>query len=651
MILRETDPLYFAMRTWFIPCMLLLLLLIVLPARSADVDSLMALLDSTEISESQVDLQLQIARAFSNTDIRKALDYAHGALNNAEEIRSTRWIAESKLAIGQFYDYLGVNREAANHLVEAFSHFRVLGDSVKQAGTLMHIGNAYFYLGQFETAQGYYTLVSEYGRALNDTSLIISGINATAAVYGNSSKMDSALILFNEALDLSRQIGSLPQEILAYYNIGDVHLYSGRRTQALKVYHALEDYYDLRTNSSKHLSSLYNSMTKAYLEKREIEMARHYSELSLQALNENMRLTEYMEYYLNQFRIDTLEGNSEIALANFIRFKELSDSLSNSSFKQSLANWRIFHELQSKESEIERLTLDNQFKDLKIRQKRLTNYLYVSLSSLMLIIVFLVIRSYRQIKKKNVMLERQKEALETTQQQLVQSEKMASIGTLTAGIAHEINNPLNFISGGLNIVLDLHKKLDWRGLEDEKKRIDLATKMAKDGLDRSVDIVKALMTFSHRGGSKKVETDLHEIIDNTLMFLSSKISGDIRIIKHYSLDRRIPVFPEKMHQIVMNILDNAIFAVNNVSSGPKSITITTRQRKDKLILTFTNTGPHIKEEHLAQLFDPFFTTKDPGQGTGLGLSICYTLVSEHGGEIQAENTQDGTLFRVSIPLK
>jgi len=631
--------------------MLLLFMLSTLPARSADVDSLIARLDSTLISESQIDLKLQIARALSNNDIQEALEYAHSALKDAEEIRSTRWIAESKLAIGQFYDYLGVNQQAANHLVEAFSNFRVLGDSVKQATTLMHIGNAYRYLKQFETAQDYYTLVLEYGRALNDTFLIISGINATAVIYGNTEKMDSALILFNEAHALSKEIGSLQQEILAYYNIGDVHLYSGRRTQALKVFHALEDFYDLKTNSSKHLSNLYNSMTKAYLEKRDIEMARHYSDLSMEELNENMRLTEHMKYYENLFRIDTLEGNTEIALSNFIIFKELSDSLSNASFKQSLANWGIFFELQSKTNEIERLTLDNQFKDLKIRQKKLTNSLYVSLSSLMLVIVFLMIRSYRQIKKKNVMLERQKEALETTQQQLVQSEKMASIGTLTAGIAHEINNPLNFISGGLNIVLDLQKKLDWTDLEDDKKRFDMATKMAKDGLDRSVDIVKALMTFSHRGGSKKVETDLHEIIDNTLMFLSSKITEDIRIIKHYNLDRRVPVFPEKMHQIVMNILDNAIFAVNTLSLLPKSITITTRKKKDKLIITFSNSGPSIKEEHLAQLFDPFFTTKDPGQGTGLGLSICYTLVKEHGGEIYAENTHDGTMFRVILPEK
>jgi len=449
------------MKYGFLTCMFLLILIVVLPAQSDQVDSLLARLDSNMVSESQIDLQLQIARALSNRDIRKALEYAHSALNDAEELRSTRWIAESKLAIGQFYDFLGVNRQAADHLVEAFSNFRVLGDSAKQAITLMNIGNTYYYLDQFKTAQDYYTLVSEYGRALNDTSLIISGINATAAVYGNTEKLDSALILFNEAFDLSREFGSLPQEILAYYNIGDVHLYSGRRTQALKVFHALEDNYDLKTHSPKHLSSLYNSMTKAYLEKRDIEMARHYANLSLEALNQNMRQTEYMEYFLNQFRIDTLEGNSESALSNFIMYKELSDSLSNSSFTLQLANQRIFFDLQSKENEIERLTLDNQFKDLKIRQKRLTNYLYVTLSILMLVIVFLVIRSYRKIKEKNVLLEHQKEELETTQQQLVQSEKMASIGTLTAGVAHEINNPLNFISGGLNIVKDLEGKFPY----------------------------------------------------------------------------------------------------------------------------------------------------------------------------------------------
>jgi signal transduction histidine kinase len=616
-----------------------------------NVESLMAMRDTTLISGEQIDLQLQIAYELSDSDIRKALDHANQALRDAEEIGSVRWIAEAKLAIGRFYDFLGVNEEAAEQLIEAFTSFVELEDSLKQASTVMQIGNTFFYLDQFEPALIYFSLVSEYGRSLNDTSLIISGLNATATVYGNTSRLDSALILFKEALDLSRQYGSLQQEILAYYNIGDVHLYSARRTQALEVFHDLENYYNLKENSPKHLSSLYNSMTKAYLEKQNLSMAKEYSEKTILALQENMRRIEHQEYYLNLYRIDSAENHLDSALAHYIRYTELNDSLNNAGFKERLANQHIFFELQSKESQIERLTLDNQFKDLKIRQKRITNYGYVALSLLMLTIVFLVIRSYRKIKEKNILLEKQKEDLKAAQQRLVQSEKMASIGTLTAGIAHEINNPLNFISGGLNIIREMQEGLDWEGREEEQHRCLMATKMAFDGLDRSVGIVKALMTFSHRGGSKKVETDLNETIDNTLMFLSSKISDDIQIIKKYKLERQVPVFPEKMHQVIMNILDNAIFAINMEPSRPKIITISTGLEDEKLILSFSNTGPSIAEEHLGQLFDPFFTTKDPGQGTGLGLSICYTLVSEHGGEIGAENTRDGVNFIISLPLK
>jgi signal transduction histidine kinase len=620
-------------------------------ASSQNLDSLIAQRDTTIISAKQIDLQLQIAHALSDTNISEALGVASQALKDAEEIGSLRWIAEAKLAIGLFYNYLGVNQEAAGPLMEAFSGFVELNDSAKQASTLIQIGNTNFYLDQFESALKYYSQVSAYGRALNDTALYISGLNATAAVYGNISKLDSALTLFNEAHALARQFGSLSQEILAYYNLGDVHLYSGRRTQALEVFHDLENYYDLKKNSPRLLSSLFNSMTKAYLEKGNLEMARHYSEQTLQSLQEYMRFTEYREYYLQLYRIDSMENNTEQALAHFIRYKELDDSLNNAGFKEKLARLEIYSELQSKENQIERLTLDNQFKDLRIRQKRLTNYGYVFLSLLMLIIVFLVIRSYRKIKEKNILLEKQKWELQAAQQRLVQSEKMASIGTLTAGIAHEINNPLNFISGGLTILKEIQEQLNWEGREEERVRCEMAIKMAFDGLDRSIGIVKALMTFAHRGGSTKVKTDLQETIDNTLMFLNSKISDDIQIIKEYHLERLVPVFPEKMHQVIMNILDNAIYAVNSDSSRPKVITISTTLEDGQLLLSFFNSGPNIPEEHMAQLFDPFFTTKDPGKGTGLGLSICYTLVSEHGGEIEVKNSARGVDFTVKIPAR
>jgi signal transduction histidine kinase len=620
-------------------------------AKSQDLDSLKALRDTSLISAEQIDLQLKIAYAVSGSDIREALNCANLALKDAEEIGSVRWIAEAKLAIGRFYDFLGVNLNAAEYLLEAFTSFVELKDSVKQASTLMQIGNNYFYVGQYASALKFYSLVSEYGHSLNDTALTINGLIATAAVYGNTSRMDSALILFKEAHALSRQYGDLPLEILAYYNIGDVYLYSGRKTQALEVFQDLENYYDLRKNSPKHLSSLYNSMTKAYLDKRNLSMAKAYSGKTLGALQDNMRLKEYAEYFQHLYRIDSMDNHPDQALADYIRYNELNDSLNSSSFKEKLDNLNIYFDLQTKESQIERLTLDNELKDLQIKQKRLINYGYVSLSLLMLVIIFLVIRSYRKIEEKNRLLEKQKGELQAAQQRLVQSEKMASIGTLTAGVAHEINNPLNFISGGLNILQEVQDRINWDGQEALEERCQAATKMAFDGLERSAGIVRALMTFSHRGGSKKVKSDLNGIIDNTLMFLNSKISDDIQIIKQYTVYEPVALFPEKMHQVVLNIIDNAIFAVNTTNSSAKKIIISNRVAGGKLILTFANSGPHIAEEHLQQLFDPFFTTKDPGQGTGLGLSICYTLVSEHGGEIEAGNIPDGVIFTVTLPVE
>jgi len=605
--------------------------------------------DSAVASEDQIRIRLMLAHETSKTDIREALNYAYRALSEAENIGSRRYIAESKLAIGTFYDFLGVNEEAVDQLMEAFDLFVELDDSVKQANAIQHIGNAYYYLEHFSPALRYFRQVSDYGRSLKDTSLIISGINATAAVYGNTDKLDSALILFQEARSLSKKIGSLQQEILAYYNIGDVYLYSGRRGQALQVFQELEESYDLKMNSPKHLSSLYNSMTKAYLEKGDLERARSYSDKTYEALLENSRLTEQREYYLNRYRIDSAEENTALALAHFIRFKELSDSLNNSSFEEKMANLGIFFELQAKENQIERLTLDNQFKDLKIRQKRLINIAIISVSLLMLLVFFLTIRSFLKTREKNILLERQKEELKAAQQLLVQSEKMASIGTLTAGIAHEINNPLNFISGGLNLLKDMQVEMDWED-EKDRERCETATKMAFDGLNRSVQIVKALMTFSHRGGLKKEKADLHEIIDNTLMFLKSKIADDITVIRDYQIKDQIMVYPEKMHQVIMNILDNAVYAVRMKDAKARVITISTRKNQQVLELSISNTGPAIPEDQMNRLFDPFFTTKEPGKGTGLGLSISYSLVEEHGGSLMAENIPGGVRFRITLPL-
>ncbi len=256
-------------------------------------DSLMALLDTSQVNRKQAELRLQIAAEIANDDIESALALSREALRQAELLGAESLVAESKLYIGMYYDYLGVQQEAIDYLMEATDAFQQLGIADKEARALMLIGNAYWYLNQFDAALKYYTRASEIGYSLKDTILIISGINARGAVYGNTGKKDSALILFREANELARQIDSRDQVILTYYNIGDLNLYSGRIDDALGIFHDLENNYDIERYSSKHLSNLYNSITMAHILKGDLKWAKRYSDSSRIALDRYGRLTEF----------------------------------------------------------------------------------------------------------------------------------------------------------------------------------------------------------------------------------------------------------------------------------------------------------------------------------------------------------------------
>ena len=247
------------------------------------------------------------------------------------------------------------------------------------------------------------------------------------------------------------------------------------------------------------------------------------------------------------------------------------------------------------------------------------------------------------------------EELKTAEQHLVQSEKMASLGTLTAGIAHEINNPLNFVSGGLQLISSIENELTNNINDEVKEKFREAVSIVETGLNQADHIISSLRTFSFKGSSKLTKSNFSEIIESTLLFLRSKINGDISIIKDFQLIQEIPVYPDKLHQIILNLIDNAIYILNQLPEDfDKKIYIKTFLGKDNFdifgVIEILNTGPNIPEENINKLFDPFFTTKEPGKGTGLGLSICYTLINEHNGSIVVNNTKEGVLFKIKIPL-
>jgi signal transduction histidine kinase len=283
------------------------------------------------------------------------------------------------------------------------------------------------------------------------------------------------------------------------------------------------------------------------------------------------------------------------------------------------------------------------------------------ITAIVVSIYFLLYKSRLQLKIHNDSLEKKVlertihlesviEELKTTQNYLIQSEKMNSIGTLASGVAHEINNPLNFIAGGLQIIETLKLENEKNLSEEIINNCSTATNTISEGVSRTAAIVSALSSFARKGKSTLELCNINSIIDNTLLFMKSNISEDIIISKQYRIELIVPVYIEKMHQVFYNIFNNAFFELSTNTIEKKEIQIETDIDDQMAIIKVSNNGPKIPTDYLNQIFDPFFTTKDPDKGKGLGLSICYSILKEHNGKIYALNTEKGVAFIIELPM-
>lgn len=236
------------------------------------------------------------------------------------------------------------------------------------------------------------------------------------------------------------------------------------------------------------------------------------------------------------------------------------------------------------------------------------------------------------------------EELGRMQDQIVQNEKMVSLGTMVAGVAHEINNPLNFVRGGQQII---QKEL--QVAKQSLPEFNEGMELIDDGVNRITTILERMVSFRYSEALVKEKLNIIELIDDGLLMLASKVPPNLEIKKEYGFGKPFWGYKEKLTQLITNLLDNALFEASKGQSDPK-LSIKLSQESGKVLLTIFNSGEAIPEVNLHKIFDPFFTTKDPGIGTGLGLAICHMHASAHDGFIEAKNEHGGVLFRVSLPI-
>ena len=388
-----------------------------------------------------------------------------------------------------------------------------------------------------------------------------------------------------------------------------------------------------------------------------------------------------------------LQNRELDSLSSTLRKREAQlDQLGNEITAQQDSLQRGEERLAEQEGLIEQR--NKEIEDKETQLERMVTIVDSQEDTLILLIAFLVFlvvalifayRAYQARRRDARKLNQQKEELkellnelQSTQNQLVQSEKMASLGTLTAGIAHEINNAINYVYSGIHVLNNkftemkpLMANIKELNLDDEdlrpkvKEIVDKKNEIEYDshesvmdtminsiqvGAERTISVVKGLRTFSRAQEESMSEINIHEDIDVALLLLKNKIRPTIKLEMDLADDLpTIYGYPGQVGQALLNIIGNALDACGNKPDS--EVIVKTRAKGEKVSVTVSDNGSGIKQEDLDKIFDPFYTTKKIGEGTGLGLSITYGIIEKHNGTINVNSTiGEGTEFKIELPL-
>jgi two-component system, NtrC family, sensor kinase len=583
--------------------------------------------------------------------------------------------------LGRLFIYEEKYAQALQHILPSLrlrEQFKAPNTMLAQSYTL--VGMAYTEMGDLVAAEKNLNRALQIKMAGNDTATLGLVYLPLSEVYYKQKRYQEAekhLVFY-----LNRRLATKNQESImdVYRLLADMYDDWGKFAEAETYYlKGLEVIRKIQRRRPEgqillKLANLYERF--GYTDK-----ARHSLEQASRVSGTTQIIALKGKTFLNLSQLNAHAKNYELAYTYLNRYVAYRDSLGNEEAQKKLSELRTKFEVEQKEREIAELDRQNK------QQLRERNYLIFSLLGLSLL-TLVVIYFYLARRKAANKLEQEKQHaqslleekekllndLHAAQVQLIHSEKMASLGLLTAGIAHEINNPVSFINASMSAL-----KMDFLELNPIRKKLlalpqsnnlaadvqpilaDMAAINAEyvfeemgqlmqsieKGTLRTTEIVAGLRAFSRDTGDVFVPTNLNDGLDSALALLGHKITEGVILEKNYGDLPPVLCQSSRLNQVFLNLLDNAIYAIK----GGGTIRIDTFATAENAYIVIKDTGKGMDLATQKHLFEPFYTTKEVGEGTGLGLSISYAIIQQHKGLIEVESALGaGSVFRIVLPL-
>ena len=669
-----------------------------------------ALADSTEVNK-----LLDLSKENLNNDLGKAIEYGKQAMNLSYKIgfRKGEALAFKFIGIANYKE--GNNLEALNFYKQSLSVFSIIGDDDGVSNLQSNIGAIYMVEGEDAIALDYFLQSLQRAEKIGNKLRILTALTNVGAVYAHyDSSFAKAIYYYEKALPLAEELQDQDAIGTIAVNLGEIYAETNKDSLAMLYFKKSLKAFGNSANSP----ASYNAIGALYLKQNNYALAlmnhrkayaiaeKLNSKLDIvQALqglgrtylktNDNKSALRYfteaesiakeiddpidlMKGYLDMSNAYASLGDYKNAHRVHVLYSAYKDTLYDyETSRKKLTKLQFDFDLQKKEGEITLLKKDNILRESELKRQRFAkNALILGLITVFML-AFFVYRNSKQKQTANKKIEKAYEDLKAAQSQLIQSEKMASLGELTAGIAHEIQNPLNFVNNfselNKELLIELKDKLDNGNAYDLKSIADDVIqneeKISHHG-KRAEAIVKGMLQHSRATTGQKEFTDINALADEYLRLsyhglrakdksFNAKIESDLD--KTIGL---INIIPQDIGRILLNLYNNAFYAVqekntsvNSLQAAPVTsnyipkVSVSTKKIQDKVEIRIKDNGDGISKKIVDKIFQPFFTTKPAGVGTGLGLSISYDIIKAQGGEIKVEtNEGKGSTFILWLPI-